>query len=316
MLDIISLGDYYAPLEEGHQLPELREQVNSICGERFRRIDRFIQLCLLGSARCVQGQNLDSQTGLYIGSRFAAICNTIKVQEQMFMQGQIPKPANFINTLSNSAGYYVARNLGLEGKNIFVSRANASLEAALQLAQIDLQAGIIDQALIGVVDEGVPGQAAHCQRMDIPQHSSLGEGSHWFLVTKDSNKESQARIVEVETLSDKNDLRAWLKKHETRDINTFLYPGSSGGNTVDCDPVGTGVNTNSASVEANANANAKGLYQLFELYDPGLAYYPSQVAGVLLCFIREKMARQERAALITLCADPAGRTHVTYTEVA
>ncbi len=293
MLDVISLGDYYAPINDQEGLPELRAQVNTICGERFRRIDRFIQLCLLGAARCAAATCLDGKTGLYIGSRFAAICNTIKVQEQMFVHGQIPKPANFINTLSNSAGYYVARNLNLQGKNIFVSRANASLEAVLELARLDLQNGTIEQALIGVVDEGAPVQAHHCQRMGIAEDTALGEGSHWFLLRQHSktdgveNENVLATITEVQVLPDESSLRLWLDGKVAQHANTFIYS----------DPL----------KPAAFNITEWGL----PCYEPALDYYPSRTGGALIRFIEEK----QQAALITLCTDEAGRTHVTHTVV-
>ncbi len=291
MLEVISLGDHYAPVDDSEGLPELRDEVNRICGERFRRIDRFIQLCLLGSARCVKGQALGSQTGLYIGSRFAAICNTIKVQEQMFVHGQIPKPANFINTLSNSAGYYVARNLKLQGKNIFVSRGNNSLEAALQLAQLDLRSAQVDQALIGVVDEGVPGQATHCRRMGIAEDTALGEGSQWFLVRRESDSPCLARIIDARTLSDESALRDWLSRYQAQHENTYIY------------------------LDKIAELPVNGFNLDIEAYELPLNYYPSRTAGVLSRFIKEKTGRQEKAALITLCGDDAGRSHVTYTVV-
>lgn len=298
MLDVISLGDYYAPVNDREGLPELRAEVDAICGERFRRIDRFIQLCLLGAARCAEAACLDSKTGLYIGSRFAAVYNTIKVQEQMFVHGQIPKPANFINTLSNSAGYYVARNLNLQGKNIFVSRANASLEAALELARLDLQNGTVEQALIGVVDEGAPVQAQHCERMAIPDDTALAEGSHWFLLRPHSNggeveKEATlATIAEVRVLPDAPSLRLWLDKQVAQHANTFIYS----------DPF----------KPPGFNASVFNIAQWEQpLYEPALDYYPSRTGGALIRFIEEK----KQAALITLCGDEAGRTHVTHTFV-
>lgn len=298
MLKVISLGDYYAPINDRDGFPELRAEVNAVCGERFRRIDRFIQLCLLGAARCAAGTCLDGKTGLYIGSRFAAICNTIKVQEQMFIHGQIPKPANFINTLSNSAGYYVARNLNVQGKNIFVSRANASLEAVLELARLDLQNGTIEQALIGVVDEGAPVQAHHCQRMGIAEDTALGEGSHWFLLRRHSktngveNENALATITDVQVLPDESSLRVWLDRQVAQHANTFIYN----------DPLKPAV-FNSAAF----NIAEWGL----PLYEPTLDYYPSRTGGALIRFIQEK----KKAALITLCTDEAGRTHVTHTVV-
>lgn len=287
MLDVIAWGDYYAPINDEDGLPELRKEVNTVCGERFRRIDRFIQLSLLGAARCAQMIKPDEQAGLYIGSRFAAVRNTIQVQEQMFVHGQIPKPANFINTLSNSAGYYVARNLKLQGKNIFVSRANASLEAALELARLDLQNGSIKQALIGVVDEGVPVQAHHCQRMGIPEDTALAEGSHWFLVRRASQSAARARIIDVQTLPDKRSLLHWLDEHGTKSDNTFIYRDPFNQASLDMDNLG------------------------LNIFDPPLDYYSSRTGGVLMHFLRKK----KQAALITLCGDTAGRTHVTHTLV-
>ncbi len=287
MLDVLSLGDYYAPINDEAGLPDLRSEVNAICGERFRRIDRFIQLCLLGAARCTQTVELDESTGLYIGSRFAAICNTIKVQQQMFVNGQIPKPANFINTLSNSAGYYVARNLKLEGKNIFVSRANASLEAALALARLDLENGTIKQALIGVVDEGGPVQVHHCQRMGIPEDTALAEGSHWFLVSLAADSKAVATIADVCVLPDEQSVRHWLDERMAQNQNTYVYS----------DPF----------KPTSLNIAELGLEQ----YNPSLDYYPSRTGGALMRFIKEK----KQAALITLCGDEAGRTHAIHTLV-
>ncbi|RLA05878.1 MAG: hypothetical protein DRQ54_07440, partial [Gammaproteobacteria bacterium] len=288
------------PINDAEPPPALRDEVNAICGERFRRIDRFIQLCLLGAARCAQGNDLDNHTGLYIGSRFAAICNTIQVQQQMFVQGQLPKPAQFINTLSNSAGYYVARNLNLQGKNIFVSRGNASLEAALQLAQLDLESGQIKQALIGVVDEGVQPTVQHCQRLGIAATTPLGEGSHWFLVRLGANESrgklgirprgnpGLATIHAVATLADDSSLQEWLSHYALLHRRTFIY-------------------SNSLSKKLDDS-----LYSGLAAYNPHLDYYPANTGGALLRFIKQ----YTDASLITLSTDDAGRTHVTYSQTA
>lgn len=290
MLDVISLGDYYGAINETEELPELRADVNAICGQRFRRIDRFTQLCLLGSARCALDHPIDKNTGLYIGSRFAAIRNTIAVQYQMFVEKQLPKPASFINTLSNSAGYYVARNLSLTGKNLFVSRADASLEAALQLANLDLLSGQVEQALLGVVDEGVLPQADHCFRMGIPSDTALGEGSHWFLLrssTRDSNNNKLATIHDVCLLNDLESLQNWLQDKQAQHPQFQLHCSSA-------------VSVQVASLDV-------------QQYQPpqALNHYPSRTAGVLVRFIEAQQAGE----LITLQQDPDGRFHATLTVI-
>ena len=126
MLEILALGDHYQTVDPEQGLANLKPAATEVCRDRFRRIDRFTQLALIGSARCVQSADPGPKTGLYIGSRFASTGNTIAVHEKMVSAGVVPKPANFINTLSNSAGYFVARNLGLGDRNLFVSRGDAS----------------------------------------------------------------------------------------------------------------------------------------------------------------------------------------------
>ena len=286
MLNVIALGDYYATISDMDGLPEVRNEVNEVCHERFRRIDRFIQLCLLGSARCVNQDMLNRNTGLYIGSRFAAICNTIQVQEQMFVKKQIPRPANFINTLSNSAGYYVARNFQLEGKNLFVSRGNASLEAALQLASLDLLSGRVEQALVGVVDEGVLPVADHCLRLGVPTDTALAEGSHWFLLSRSTTQDSLATITDVCTISGEKKLKDWLKNKMAEQDNLLVHQFSP----------------NELPLLSELKIAA---------YNPALHYYPSRTGGVLLRFIQQGKAQ----ALITICDDGQSRFHVTQTVV-
>ena len=42
------------------ELPSLREQVREACGQSIRRVNRLIQLALIGSGRCARGSELES----------------------------------------------------------------------------------------------------------------------------------------------------------------------------------------------------------------------------------------------------------------
>ncbi|MGI9288521.1 MAG: hypothetical protein ACR2P1_24260, partial [Pseudomonadales bacterium] len=224
MMHVISLGDYYADVKddgEHSELANLRERLAPLCKERPRRIDRFIELSLLGSGLCASklpaGIELESQTALFIASGLASMSNVVKVQQQIFLHGEPPKPASFINTLSNSAGYYVARNLGLHGKNIFVSRENSSFEAVLQLAALDFATGASRGVLLGVVDECPPPFAHQRKRMRLGEDAPLAEGSHWFLLRSASQAKSSASPLEPlasisapQTIKGESELMKWL----------------------------------------------------------------------------------------------------------
>ncbi|HSN18262.1 MAG TPA: beta-ketoacyl synthase N-terminal-like domain-containing protein [Gammaproteobacteria bacterium] len=186
MIRAIAASHYLHPVREDEALPSLDTALQPLCREHFRRIDRFIQLALLGSARCVAGHRLAVDCGLYLGSGLGPMSNNISTQEQLIRDHLTPKPFNFINTLGNSAGYYVAKNLGLSGPNLFISRRGASFQAALETALVDLECGTSRQALVGVVEEVTLPLAAHRRRQGLSVDTVVAEGSHWLLLETDA----------------------------------------------------------------------------------------------------------------------------------
>ena len=208
MIQVMSASHYLQPLNDAASLPVLDDALRKLCREDFRRIDRFIQLTLLGSARCVAGHELQAECGVYLGSGLGPIGNNIVTQQQLIRDREIPKPFNFINTLGSSAGFYVARNLGLSGQNIFVSRRGASLEAVLSLAIADIRLGVVSQALVGVVEEVTLPLAAHRQRQALPEALPLSEGSHWLLLQPDGEG---GKPIQLKRFADYAALEDFLK---------------------------------------------------------------------------------------------------------
>ncbi|MGH8403578.1 MAG: hypothetical protein ACRESO_09285, partial [Gammaproteobacteria bacterium] len=172
--------------------------------------DRFIQLALLGSARCAAGHALQADCGIYLGSGLGPMSNNIAVQEQLVRDREIPKPFNFINTLGSAAGFYVARNLGLSGRNLFISRRGASLEAALSVAVADMVLGVTQQALVGVVEEVTLPLAAHRLRQGLPDDLPLAEGSHWLLLQVNTNG---ARPMQIRHFAEFSELQGFLQSN-------------------------------------------------------------------------------------------------------
>jgi hypothetical protein len=182
MTGIASVSNYYQPLAENEPLPPLRDALNTVCRVPLRRVDRFVQLAVLGAARCAAGQTLRPDCALYLGSGLGPIANNVETQQQLIRDEATPKPINFINTLGTSAGFHVARNLELHGQTLFVSRRGASFEATLSVGLADLAIGAVHQALVGVVEEGVLPLAEHRRRQHLSANTPLAEGSHWLLL--------------------------------------------------------------------------------------------------------------------------------------
>ncbi|MHB8405873.1 MAG: hypothetical protein ACYDCJ_10665 [Gammaproteobacteria bacterium] len=205
MIKIVSASHYLQLVNDDAALTSLESALKDLCREPFRRIDRFIQLALLGSANCAAGRKLRPDCGIYLGSGLGPVGNNIVTQEQLIRDSEIPKPFNFINTLGSSAGFYVARNLGLQGQNFFISRRGASLQAVLSAAMADMFLGFVTQALVGVVEEVALPLGAHRLRQHLPQDILLAEGSHWLLLQSgagDSRSLDLQRFAEFTALED------------------------------------------------------------------------------------------------------------------
>ena len=186
MIKLISASHYFQPVHDGTPLPSLDAALKDLCREQPRRIDRFIKLALLGSARCTGGRTLQSDCGIYIGSGLGPIGNNAVIQKQLIHDREMPKPFNFINTLGSAAGYQVAGNLGLRGQSLFISRRGASLQAVLNAAMADLMLGIVTQALVGLVEELTLPINEHRLRQSLSEDMEMAEGSDWMLLESDA----------------------------------------------------------------------------------------------------------------------------------
>ena len=208
MIQVISASHYLQTIPDDTSLPVLDPILKQLCREPFRRIDRFIQLALMGSARCAAGQSLRKDCGIYLGSGLGPIGNNVVIQKRLIHDHEIPKPFNFINTLGSAAGYYVARNLDLQGQNLFISRRGASLQAVLNMAMVDLALGVVSQALVGVVEEVTLPLAEHRRRQGLAADMLMAEGSDWLLL---QNADEGGRQLHLQRFAEFMELQTALK---------------------------------------------------------------------------------------------------------
>ncbi|MDY0250428.1 MAG: hypothetical protein RBR45_10305 [Pseudomonas sp.] len=116
-----------------------------------RRIDRFILQSLL-AAVAIQ-QHVRADCGLYVASAYPARTTMASLLNSVCAEQRQPKPFEFVNSVSNAAGFHIAQQLKLNGPNLFIS-ANAQVWQQLSmLAACDLKSGSIQQALLVFCDE-------------------------------------------------------------------------------------------------------------------------------------------------------------------
>ncbi len=167
--------------KEGESI-DVKAVLKEATGQPFRRSDRFIQMALLGAYRAVGGKRLANDTALYMASGQGNLAVFNRLRDQQYVLKQPPKPVDFINSLSNTAGFYVAQFLGLYGKNLNLTHHGFVAYMTLLLAQNDLNVGAQKQVFVGGVDELLEPVSFTKKFLGICDEKELGEGSNWMLL--------------------------------------------------------------------------------------------------------------------------------------
>ena len=278
-LYILACGSYCENVTD--ELPPLKTLVRESTGKSVRRVGRFIQLALIGAGRT--SAHLPKHSAVYLSSGRGDTAAMVEVFDEIYRQGQAPRPVSFINTVSNAACYYVAHTLNLIGASSFIGSQYLSFEMALKTAQVDLQTMRIDSALVGVVDTVVAPVPDHRRRQGLDASTVLAEGSHWLhLVREPDDRPVLASMELVQQFGSRAALSQWLSTHALPTDGALA--------------TGQHINTE----EAAALLLKSGL-RSFE-YRKGIGYFESLAGRALGQFI----ASQENS-LLYINGDPHGR---------
>ncbi len=139
-----------------NKLPDLKIELKVLSGKVYRRIDHFIQLAIIGAHKAVAGLETAPQTALYMTSGQGDMMVFDRVRRQRYFEKMLSKPVDFVNLSSNTAAFYVASHLGLNGRNLFLAHYHFPVQMTMLLAQNDINLGKEKAILVGGVDEWVP----------------------------------------------------------------------------------------------------------------------------------------------------------------
>jgi hypothetical protein len=129
----------------------LKRVLNEYVPNPPRRVDRLTLLALLGAAPLKQALHPDS--GIYLAATYPARPNMFGLLEAVCVQHRLPKPFEFVNSVSNAAGFHVAQQLGINGPNLFIGAGPQVWGNLLELAGCDLEHAQVRQALLMLIDE-------------------------------------------------------------------------------------------------------------------------------------------------------------------
>jgi hypothetical protein len=132
----------------------------------------------------------------------------------------LPKPFGFINTMSNTAAFYLAQNLGIRGRNITVSSQHLSFERGLELLNVDFALGAETSALIGGVDESLLSRSALQEQTD--RGWRIIDGSAWFYV-KHAREGACAAFTGIRSFRDSQSCMDWIREHKRMQTDVVSF---------------------------------------------------------------------------------------------
>ncbi|MGF1904530.1 hypothetical protein [Aliivibrio salmonicida] len=170
---------------------DTKVECKKVASGYVRRTDRFIQLGLLGASGLLKEKDgielggIDKNTAVFMVSGQGNLAVFNRLCHQRYIEEMPPKPVDFINSLSNTAGFYIAKYLGLESKNLNLAQQGFVVENALLLVHANLKLGKETQVLLGGIDEKPENNTLPHAYLDLPIHQAIGEGANWMLLSGD-----------------------------------------------------------------------------------------------------------------------------------
>lgn len=162
---------------------DLKKELEISCGQKFRRINRYILLGLSGVFKLPDIRTLDASSSLYIGTKNGCVTETVAMLGQMYRDASLPMPFTFIASSSNMASYHIANSLGLSGGNYTLSHRYAPFESALKMAYLDMASEKSFDALVGCIDEAALPFEAFRDVVGMQDVSDPLEGGYWLRLT-------------------------------------------------------------------------------------------------------------------------------------
>jgi hypothetical protein len=290
---IVAAGSYSH--EVTGEPPSLKALAREATGVSVRRIGRFVQLALIGAGRCVNGRALPAETATYFTSCRGDLDTTLDTLVRMCERDQPPTPFAFVNTVGNSACFHVAQIFAVRGRSQFVTRRYGPLESALRIAALDMAQGGVRTALLGSAEICTVPLAAHRARIGIAPGISVGEASHWFLLTADEEFGAPIGVVRsVRSFTDDDALRQHLVQLQLDPDGATLAQGQ-----------------HLSSDRFERAREAAGVGDVFA-YRDGLPWYDSQAGHGIHRFLTAGRAR----TLVHLDGDPSGRSTMMIIDAA
>ncbi|MCQ2376162.1 MAG: beta-ketoacyl synthase chain length factor [Salinivirgaceae bacterium] len=163
-----------------------------------RRMSRAVKMGVYSALTCLADTSSDSVGGIITATGLGCLADTEKFMKSIVDNNeQLLTPTPFIQSTFNTIGGQVALLRKIHAYNVTYVHRALSVESALIDAVMHIAEGA-DNILLGAVDEITESSVDIQQRMGMLRNNAAGEGSQFFLLSRNSNG-CVAQITDIST---------------------------------------------------------------------------------------------------------------------
>jgi len=227
----IELENTYFPIAK----PPYKAYINA---RDLRRMSLVIRHGIIAAKIALADAKIENPDAIMTGTGLGCVIDTEKFLIKMHENKEtLLTPTSFIQSTHNTLGGSIAIGLGCHNYNMTFVNRGFSFESALLDAQLMLEQGEINNALVGGFDEMTDNhiQLMLAMPMYKPENGvKVGQGSGFFVLENQKHEQSYAELLAMETLYRPSDsafdekLRTLKKQFHLSSENTVLLLGHNG----------------------------------------------------------------------------------------
>lgn len=169
----------------GTAIPDFEKVSAKVSPRYLRRVDRFAQIALWGAIDCMSRHEITTSTPFILVSDSGGRSSMKSLKECVINENHLPAPYTFINTLTNSASFLIAKALSLISENIALCAGPESFRATINLLVKSSLLCDNKVALLGFVEEGVEGE----------EGLTRYDRSSWFLLSSPDSADKEPMSI-------------------------------------------------------------------------------------------------------------------------
>lgn len=189
-------GDYFKINE-----PPYKEYINP---KELRRMSKILRNGIVAARIAMDESNCQNPDAILTGTGLGCATDTEKFLISMVENNEsLLTPTSFIQSTHNTLGGGIAIGLGCHNYNMTYVHRGFSFESALQDAQLMMESGEIENALVGGFDEMTNNHTnilRSSEQFNPDRGAVPGQGAGFFVLNSEKRETTYAELSEVKTL--------------------------------------------------------------------------------------------------------------------